>query len=421
MARKKTAAAGTEEQVAFENGQVPPRVEGVVWTTSEAECNQEFLLPGFVPKGHLVILEGRKGTGKTTFAASLAACVTGGPMIPGYVGPRSGRVLWVPSEESYRDVSAARLAYVGAVAGRFGTWEVPEEEGRTRRPVLPDDVDALRDIIWRAHIVLLVLDPFASLKCYTLDLTQESAVRAYLDPLAAACHETGCTALLLRNVKKGLGGDVRDAGRGSGSIGDVARSVIRCDEHPHEKETNTLSSVAINFGRRGNTRAYRLTGDHEYFARIEWLGECALDADSIAEGRGSEADRDEWSDADRLLAMVLKKGWCNVEDVLGEAEQAGVTPRMMRRAKARLKVPSRRKQKGAAATWQWGPPQWRIPRGTVRKARGYPPPARGGRLAQNRAKKRARKPGKTARRPEGAPPWRRGGVRRGKRAFGRAA
>ena len=251
MTRKKSAAAALAEQAAFDNGTLPPQVPGLIWTTNHVECHQEWLLPGFIPRGHLVILEGRKGTGKTTFAAAVAASCAGGPVIPGWEGPRQGRVLWVPGEESYEGVTAPRLTHAEVPEGRFATWRVPEDDGKSRRPVLPPDIEQLADIIWKAHIVLIVLDPFACLAASTIDLIQEQSCRAYLDPLGSLCAETNCTALLLRNLKKGIGGDVRDAGRGSGTIGDVARSILRCDEHPHQKGMNVLSCVAINFGKPG--------------------------------------------------------------------------------------------------------------------------------------------------------------------------
>jgi AAA domain len=347
-----------------------PVREGLSWGMDARPLAQAWLLRGFFPRGCAITLEGRKGTGKSTIAASVVAALTGGPEIPGWEGPTNGRAVWLASEESWEDRVAPRLRVAGAHMGRVCTWQAKDNDGRLRRPVLPDDLEALQDVLWQISATVLVLDPYTSLANRTLDLLTEQAVRAYLEPLQRMCEELRILAILLRHLKKGLGGDAREAGRGSGAVTDVVRAVLRCDEHPHEQGINLLSCVAINFGKRGQTMQYKLGGEDPDFAKVEWCGTSDLDSDTIAEGRGNEADRDEWSDADRLLCSLIGKGWVKVEDLNDEAFRGGITPRMLRRAKARLRIPSRRRQIGRDGHWEWGAPEKGWPAGLAVEGEG---------------------------------------------------
>lgn len=334
----------------------PPDIDGVEWACSARAVPTDWYWPGAVPAGSLILLEGRKSTGKSTVAAAIVACLTGGPMIPGWTGPRDGRVIWSGSEESWESVIVPRLTAARADLSRIGRVHCRDGRGEPRRMVLPDDLCVLSDAIRDGGVRLLVLDPYISLAHPSLDMRVEQQARLYLESLADTLSRLGCVGLLIRHIRKGTGGDSREAGLGSVAISNVARSLMRCDEHPHQPGDNVLSVIACNYGRKLPTQVYRLTGSGGSFPQIEWCGCCQLDSDSIAEGRGSEAERDEWAEADRLLAHSIGDRWIAVGEILKEADAAGLSPRMLRRAKARLRVPSRRMQHANQGWWEWGPP-----------------------------------------------------------------
>jgi hypothetical protein len=265
-------------------------------------------------------------------------------------------VLWQAAEDDWGSVVVPRLIAAGAVIERVGRLDVDAGFGRRRRLVLPDDEVILSDAIREAGVSLLVLDPYISLAGTNLDVRIEQQARAYLEPVGHMLANTRCTGLLTRHIRKGSSGDARDSGLGSVAVGNVARGVIRCDEHPHESGKHVLSCVAVNHGRKRSTMVYSIESGAAEYPRIRWHGDCALDADAIAEGRGSEADRDEWTEADQLLVVLIQNGWTQVCTILADAERAGISPRMIRRAKARLGIPSRRVGYGPDGTWQWGAP-----------------------------------------------------------------
>lgn len=345
--------------------------------------------PGAIPARSIVLIEGRKATGKSLCAAAIAAAVTGGRALPDWCGPTGDTVLWVAAEDHYDEIVIPRLDWAGAVIHRVVRWEIPTPSGTRRRPGIPGDLPELEEILLGSDISLVVLDPYISLASPSLDMRSEQGARAYLDPVADICRRYDVVCLAIRHLRKGRGGDAREAGLGSVAVSNAARSILRCDEHPHQRGRFVMSVVACNYGARAATREYRLEHADEGRPRIEWCGTNDLDADAIAEGRGDEGERGEWSDAERLLAELIGSGWVRVSIVTHEADLASVPLRVLRRAKERLGVRSRRVALGAEGHWEWGPPAKGWP--ATFSAPPEPPPAEQGAAAprpRRRKKKR---------------------------------
>lgn len=335
----------------------PPAIEGVVWGCQATHRKIDCWWPGSLPAASLVKVEGRKSTGKSTIASAIAASVAGGPVLPGWTGPRNRRIMWQGGEEDWNSVIAPRLTRAGVPDGMYAHLQVRDSHGNMRRPILPDDLLILQDTLREGNFGLLVLDPFSSLCHYSIDLNRPQEARRYLESIAQVIAITDTICLCIGHVKKGRGGDAREAGYFSAEVTNVMRSVLRCDEHPHERNQRVLSVVAYNNGPPMPTQIYRLYGADGGLPRVEWCGACDLDAETICEGRGPEGERDEWNDADRLLAEAIGHGWCSVGEIEREAEIAGISPRTLRRAKARLHIPSRRISLRDGGHWEWGAPE----------------------------------------------------------------
>jgi hypothetical protein len=144
---------------------------------------------------------------------------------------------------------------------------------------------------------------------------------------------------------------------GGTAVGNAARSILRCDEHPYEEGLYTLSVVTGSYGPRAPVQTYRIVGMANGEARVEWCGVSSLDIDQIAEGRGGDAQRDEWRDADRLLYLMVGTGWCRVKAIQSAGETAAVSLPMLRRAKTRLGIRTRCRQAGGETWHEWGPPE----------------------------------------------------------------
>ena len=369
-------------------------IEGLERAADATEGRQDWLVPGAIPTNCLVLIEGRKSTGKSSIAAAIAASLTGGPMVPGFRSCDRGAVVWCAAEEDWTTQVVPRLRDAGADLSAIFRPSKLLPDGKKRTLHLPEHLDDFRDLLTRIGAKLLVLDPFISMMSPTLDVRNEQQARLYLEPLADMCWEIGCTAILTRHLRKGTHGDAREQGLGSVAVANTCRSVLRCDEHPHEPGRSVLSVVAVNCAERMQSQAFSFFrfGDGQH--KLAWHGSVSLDADAVAEGRGSEAERDEWHDADSVLFTMIGEDWTRCTEIAKAAEAAGVSLRTLRRAKARLHVPSRQKQVGREHFWEWGKPPDGWPQTVTERGTGGGARAQGERLGSDGHAKRQRNTGK---------------------------
>jgi hypothetical protein len=321
-----------------------------------------WMWPHRLPSASLCLLEGKKGSGKSSIAAAICAAVTGGPRPPGWPEGRPRNALWSGAEESYSSVISPRLIHAGCDPARFARPRLKDERGRPKRLSLPSMLDELRELLKQTDAGLLVLDPFSSLADPLIDLRQEQPARSYLEPLADLLWEMDCVALLTRHLRKGGAGDALDQGLGSVAVGNTARSVLRADTHPVHDGLHVLSLVACNATARPPSLIFRIEVESD-LGRVAWQGESNISADILAEGKATFADRDESRDARRLLRAMLAAGGRQAGDIAAEALAAGIQPRMLRRAKAELRVISERKSVGDKGNgcWLWLPPAGGFP------------------------------------------------------------
>lgn len=341
----------------------PTAVEYLTWATAIEEQPLSPLWKPWIDRGTVALIEGRKGTGKSTLAATIAGGVTGGCQLPGWAPTRSQAVIWDAGEDAWATVVRPRLRAVGAQISLVAAPNMRDTHQRPRRLSLPGDALCLEQAVMLSKAGLVVLDPYGSAVQGGIDLRSEQDVRAYLTPLVDIAARTQTCVLLTRNLRKGVGGDAREAGLGSVAVGNIARVIIRCDEHPHEPNRYVMSCVATNNGRKPASLVYEIESAEGNWPRIKWVGPCDLDADALAEGRGNEAERDEWAEADRLLYALIGEGWVDCVTVMSEAGRAGISERTLKRAKSRLKIPSKRVPESGGAHWEWGRPEGGWPAG----------------------------------------------------------
>lgn len=338
-------------------------IPGAACASGEGKRPLRWLLPGAIPRGCLVLIDGRKGVGKSTMLAGFAAAMTGGPLPPGWVKGPARSVLWITAEEDYRAMVWPRLEGCGADIARCLRPDLRDDDGAFRPLRLPSGIDDLDTIVSLGDVGLVIMDPVGVAADSGVNLREEESARGYLEVLADLAARRDVTFLCARHIRKGNAGDVRDHGLGCVAVGNVARAVLRLDEHPHEEGHYTLSVVATNIGKALPTQVYRLTAGAENLARVEWVGHSTLTAEEIAEGRGTPAEADARHDAEQLLVKIIKKGWVRATTIAQEAERAGISTMTLRRAKVALRVRSRRVQQGKEGHWEWGYPKGGWPKG----------------------------------------------------------
>jgi hypothetical protein len=315
----------------------------------------KWLLPGRLPAGCLVVVEGAKSASKSTFCAGLAAALTRGRPLIGRKKLPLGDVLWSCGEEGPDQYAVPRLQLAGADMRRVHFTAI-DDHGEHRRLWLPSCVPTLRSAIEHWGVRLVILDPLSSHVPMELSLHHDQAIHHILDPLGHLAFATGCTVIVTRNLTKDRGADRADRGLGGSGISGVARAVLLIERPDPATARRLLRVVVKNVGVEAAPVEYHLEGpgDHARLTRVRELAAADDDDDT----HGDEPDeRDALDNATQLLRALLVDGAVDAQAVAREAEAALIAPRTLRRAKARLKVWHRRVPGSQPARWEWCPPK----------------------------------------------------------------
>lgn len=342
---KKRASKGKARKVEPEPVEVPragpAKVNGLKWASGVVPTPPSFLWPPVIMANALNLIEGRKGSGKSSIAAAVAAHVTGGPPLPGLERQQPRPVVWFAREESWEHEVTPRLVAAGADLAWVAEPELVNAEGRPRRITFPSCGPEIAEVFREANVGLAVFDPLASWCDPELNLAIPQQARCYLESLAGIARAAGTTFLLTRHVRKGSGQDPQDSGMGNIEIGNTCRTWWLASRHPTDRDTNVLASVAGNWTARGYALLYTLPVEGKC-VRVAWGGQSELSADALTEGRAGAADMDEARDAINILKGLLAGGPRHSLAVIMEGKQSGIGERTLRKAKALLGVQSKR-------------------------------------------------------------------------------
>lgn len=357
---KKAPGKRTSRKATSDNHQSVSRLnvsEG--WSTAVGIVGKKirWLVQNRIILNALNILDGRKGVGKSTALTSIAAHFSNGTDIYGKkLNAESYRVAWLTIEENYEIDVIPRFRANGGNEDNF-VW--PKESKLIRKMACPSNMESLTRFITENKIGLLILDPFTVLKDSTLSSNSTDQMREYLETIKSAVCDHGCTVIVIRHPKKGNNSSALDAGAGSMQINAVARSVVRVDEHPHDKARRVLWVVIKNSGKKPKAIIWDFVDTGESYAAVKWGEEEDLNEDEIMEGANEKADQHERKDANSILLELLKDGPVYVKELLEQAEDAGVGKRTMWKAKAHLEVKSEyRSEPGSGKRKSyWLPPE----------------------------------------------------------------
>lgn len=324
------------------------------------EREVEWLSPGRLPLGAVVLLDGTKGSGKSSIAARIAAAVTGGEALPGAKTRAWGDVLWFAGEEDIGQVRR-KLAAAGAVLGRVHfPGRLPT--GRVLVPLsIQSHEDALEATVRMYGARLIVFD---TLTCFVggADLNQEQPARAVMTPLTRIAESMDCCIFAIRHPRKTPVSSAIDRGMGNPAIAAAARAVLMTGLDP-DTRGRVLGVLSCNSGRPGKTLLYDLE-DAGGLPVVQWLKEIDLDPERFEVGAGQEAVELVRMDAKRLLRHRIGTSWVPAADVIAEARRNGISQDALDRARWKLGVPNRRVGKlGNDGHWEYGPPEGGWPNG----------------------------------------------------------
>lgn len=317
-----------------------------------------WLWPGWLARGKLHVLAGAPGTGKTTIALHIAACVSTGKPLPSGFRPERGNVIVWSGEDDPGDTIKPRLLAAGADVSRIHVVGEVTENGE-RHPFDPArDVDKLAAAAARlGNVAMIVIDPLVS--AVSGDSHKNAEVRRGLQPLVELAAKHRAALIGITHYSKGTAGrDPLERVTGSVAFGALARIVfgtVRQDAEEGEHRTLMFARAKSNIGPDGGGFAYgveqaELDGGI-VTNRVIWGAAVEGTARELLAEAEPEGEHGETRDAADWLRDELASGPVAVKEVKRHADDAGFAWRTVQRAMRTAGVESKRGGFGMPATW----------------------------------------------------------------------
>jgi hypothetical protein len=347
-------AASTEEKRALVRrmdailSQGAPSV-AVVRLLSDVEAKDvDWLWEPYIPKGMLSILTGDPGVGKSFIALRITADVA----------RRGGKVVYLTIENSASYTLRPRFDALQGDASQLILLEGVSTQG-TVRSVTLQDIEVLDKTLAEHKPELVVIDPIQSYLGAGVDAHRSNETRPIMDGLAKLAEKHHVAVLILRHASKN--GSGRAIYRGLGSIDFTG--AVRCELFAGEtlEKQRAVCHIKSNIGPIGSAQGYEITPADDqgriwsagYF---RWTGDTEIGIGDLTEPEEATVGRAD--EAENFLRDMLSDGPKPAKTVIKEARDAGIAERTLERAKAKLKVESRKGMNG----WEWVLPPEKEPR-----------------------------------------------------------
>ena len=302
----------------------------------------KWLWKPWIPLGHLTILAGEPGAGKSAVALWLAACVTRGLAWPddspnGF----SARHVLIADSEGAQAIWAQRIRDWGLPTDLL---HFPGADGFGR--IMLDDerhLDGVRQVVVERGIPLVIIDSLRTAMGATQD-ENDSKIAALLTPWAEMCRDCEIALVIIHHFGKRRSGDGQEADlgrlRGSSAIAASGRSVLAIDQPDSDAGLKRLSVVKSNLALMPEPIGF------------------AWDKHGLVFDDAPKPQRTETA-LDRAMAFLraeLEEKPLPCGAVVERARAAGIAKDTLYRAKERLQIESRSDPddpSGKRRLWAW--------------------------------------------------------------------
>jgi hypothetical protein len=303
------------------------------------------------------MIQGEKGSGKSTWMRAVAADVTGGPRLPGMPTKRRtlGGVLWFAGEEDLDERVWPCLEAAGADLDLCHCWDDKGEDDETLR--LPGDCDRLIQTIQQFRAVFVMIDPFLGFCSENADVEGGSIkARVFMRQIRRVAHITRALIVFGNNLTKDQSKGALAAGRASGEIANTCRSILHTHQLPQTTEEFGLASAARNNGPRPETIRYTIVSP-DGPSVISVKGKVGLTADELVSGEDGDLDRSLFEQAKRIVQVMLPSGKLAAAAFVLKSHQTGISIRTLQRAAKSLGVTHVKDGTREGLTWYWVAPK----------------------------------------------------------------
>lgn len=371
----KKASTANDQSDADQEAFDPIEFFGIIQGDKVKAGKVDFDWNGMIVRDAVNVIDGYKGTGKSSLLARIGVMICAGLKFPeSSAKPRKGKCLWVGTEESFPNAVLPRWIANGGKTSDIMTLDF-SDVGQHGRMLLPDQQQRFVSLLQHLDIRYLALDPFSALLNPSIDTRNEQQMRLYMQSLAESCARASVTALVSRHFRKGKALNLLDAGIGSVAIGNVARSVLRADRDKEDSSICYLTCISCNAGKAEGSMEYSLVPNDANVFAVKFGNRVDKTIEDITEDIDDDATEDEKVDARTLLLEILKNGKVSYNDIEAEGKSAGICARTLRNVKKKFKIKSRRYPPpgGGTTIWYWLPPK---PEDVVQKTKPKKKPSK---------------------------------------------
>jgi AAA domain-containing protein/DnaB helicase-like protein len=319
----------------------------------------KWVWPGRLAAGHLTLVVGAPGDGKSQISCDITARITMRNAWPDGGQAPLGSVVMLSAEDTIADVIRPRLEAAGADLHKAHVIDaVKGKDGKHRTFDLQEDIAALQKLVKEiGDVAVVIIDPITSYMGTKIDSHRTTDVRAVLEPLSRFAEETGVAVLAISHPPKAATGKAINFATGSLAFVAAARMFFITSEEP-ETERHLLLAVKNNLGAKAKGLGYRMeqrivskgiVGSHICWDSMP----VNVTADEALQRSNSEGGKT--ADAQELILDMLSAGTMSWEAIQGAGDKEGISPATMRRARDKLKERGmiNKTQIGYQGGWEW--------------------------------------------------------------------
>jgi RecA-family ATPase len=301
----------------------------------------EWVWSPYLPRGHVTVLDGDPGAGKSFITCAIAASLSLG-MTPGAPAPTRNptRTLICTAEDDASTTVIPRLQSMNANLSLIAV--------RDEVVVLDAGGLALLDrILNEVKPDYVALDTLTAFMGPGVDMHRANETRSLFAPLRELADRHGCAIQPLRHLNKSDGGKAIYRGLGSIDIVAACRSVMLAGVDPDDPDQRVLLHTKSNLAMSGDSLGYKIDQNGQF----TWTGISGLTAERVLGVGSSDDERSAGTQADELLHDVCRTE-AKAADVIAQAELEGISRRTIQRRAAHL-CTKRRQGFGRGSTMWW--------------------------------------------------------------------
>jgi AAA domain-containing protein len=194
-----------------------------------------------IPLGEITLVAGREGAGKGLLMSHIVARITNGTLEGQYYDkPQS--VAIAAHEDSWEKTIIPRLIVAGADLSRVFHPVLKDDDGNVRKLVFPDDLPRISQMVRKAEVVMLALDPLMSTLASDIDVYKSSKVRPVLEDFRAKLERANIACFGIVHFNKMAEGDSLTKIAGGRAVVEVSRAAIVLGE---DKDADAENKGAI--------------------------------------------------------------------------------------------------------------------------------------------------------------------------------